>query len=235
MYKTRTRIELIDFVRGIAVLIIIIYHFLYNLAVFGIITWEQMFSTPLNIIQALTASTFVFLAGFSSNFSRNNIKRGLQTFAFGVAVAFFSSFADITIRFGVLHLLGSSMILYGLIGDKIKKLPNFVVPLICIPLFFTTYYMYRNVFFEIEFLYPLGIRSANFTSADYFPLMPWFFLFLLGSWAGGNILKNGEKPWMERKYPKFFVTIGRKTLIIYLVHQIVLYPLAMGIDILLSL
>ncbi len=235
MYKTKTRIELFDFIRGIAVIVIIIYHFLYNLAIFGIITWEQMFSTPLDIIQRLSASTFIFLAGISCNFSRSNVKRGLQVFAFGVAVAFFSLFADITIRFGVLHFLGSSMILYGLIGDKLKQLPKYVIPLTCIPLFFATYYMYRNIYFDGDFLFPIGIRSVSFRSADYFPLMPWFFLFMVGAWVGWQILKGDTKPWMEKSYPKFLVLIGRKTLIIYLVHQIVLYPIAMGIDMLVNM
>ena len=36
---------------------------------------------------------------------------------------------------------------------------------------------------DIPWLYPLGIGRG--TGADYFPLLPWFFCFLAGSFVGG--------------------------------------------------
>ena len=60
-------------------------------------------------------------------------------------------------------------------------------------------------------------------SADYYPLMPWIFLFFVGTFLG-RFFKNGTAP-------KFFKAdvlqpigfIGRHTLIIYLLHQPIIY------------
>ena len=45
------RFDILDAWRSLAIVLMIIYHFLYDLALFGVITWEQMFCTPLNIMQ----------------------------------------------------------------------------------------------------------------------------------------------------------------------------------------
>ena len=74
-------------------------------------------------------------------------------------------------------------------------------------------------------LYPLGLPDMNFSSADYFPLIPWIFLFFAGSVIG--------LPIKEHKFPEkfytvrvpFFATAGRNTLLIYVIHQPIIYVL----------
>lgn len=220
----KTRIELLDFIRGANIFVVLFYHFVYDLAMFGLVSWDFVFCTPMIVLERVSAGLFVLLAGFSSKLSRNNLRRGAEVFACGLIVALVSQFAGITIRFGVLELLGASMMLYAVVEKYIGN-RGALIPTTCLPLFVGTYYMYRNLRIGTNLLYPLGLRSESFFSADYFPLMPWFFLFLIGTWLAENLLKD-EQAWQSIKCPSIICKIGRKTLIIYMAHQIVLYPLA---------
>jgi uncharacterized membrane protein len=77
-----------------------------------------------------------------------------------------------------------------------------------------------------------GFKYDGFFSADYFPILPWIFVFLLGTWAGKYVA--------EYRLPDRFYTlsvpvlpaIGRKAFIIYLVHQPVLYGLVLLVQVL---
>lgn len=68
-----------------------------------------------------------------------------------------------------------------------------------------------------DWLFPLGFPNDRFLSADYFPLMPWGFLFGMGAFCGRYLPRmkqpqaNCRSTGMER--------IGRNTLPIYLLHQ----------------
>lgn len=221
MYKGR--IQLLDFARALAVIVMIHHHFVYDLALFGMASWDYMFSMPMEIVGQLAASTFIFVSGFSSRLSRNNLKRGAMVYVFGLVVSLCSSFAGVTIRFGILEFLGSSMMLYSVLGKYFDKLPRGVLPALCIPLFCGTYYMFKNVYFPFGWLYPFGFRGYDFVSADYFPLLPWFCVFLMGAYIGGKLMSGGKKAWMEKEYPRPLTYIGSNTLIIYLAHQPVLY------------
>ena len=77
----------------------------------------------------------------------------------------------------------------------------------------------------VPFLFPLGLRTAAFASADYYPLLPWGALFFAAAAAAERL---GDMP-PERKYesaPRALVWMSRRSLFIYLVHQPVLLALA---------
>ena len=82
---------------------------------------------------------------------------------------------------------------------------------------------------ETPHLWILGLRTADFVSADYFPLLPWIFIFLFGASLGGRI--------KERRLPERFYglacppleAVGRHSLLIYLLHQPVLMGLSYGL------
>ena len=77
--------------------------------------------------------------------------------------------------------------------------------------------------YNVGVLFPLGLHNASFSSSDYFPMMPWFFLFLAGSYFG-IIAKAGRLP--KFCYPthiKWLAAVGRYTIWIYVLHQPVLY------------
>ena len=84
--------------------------------------------------------------------------------------------------------------------------------------------------YEFGWLFPLGIHRADFFSADYFPLFPWIFLFFCGTYIG-RWARNGKFP--DFTYRLRFTSLswmGRHALILYLIHQ----PLIFGVCTLIS-
>ena len=70
----------------------------------------------------------------------------------------------------------------------------------------------------------LGFPPAGFYSSDYFPLLPWLFLFWVGYYLWPLI--RSWKP-LQRKVP-VFSALGRLCLPVYVVHQPVCYGLCMA-------
>lgn len=224
----RDRIEGIDALRGLSILLMLFYHFLFDLTHFGAAPLSLFNNLPMDVLQQYIACSFILLAGISSRVSRDNVRRGLIVFASGMLVSLVSQFVDMPIRFGILHLLGWSMVAYGLGRCWIDRIPRKAAAFLYLGGFFLSRWIFNRTY-EIGWLYVFGITDRHFYSADYFPLFPWIFLFLLGTWAGPFV-------W-ERRLPKGFYSlkvpvlpsVGRRSLLIYLLHQPVLYSLTMGI------
>ena len=78
-----------------------------------------------------------------------------------------------------------------------------------------------NALYSQSWLFWLGLPDlTRFTSADYFPVVPWVFLFWCGVflarlWRPGR----GEPPAALRP----LCAIGRNTLLVYMLHQPVIY------------
>ena len=224
----KKRIQLIDALRGLAVLLMVIHHFLYDLVAFcGAPGW--LFSNPVfDFLHFVFAGLFILLSGVSSNFSRSNVKRGLKALACALVITAVTMVMDMPILFGVLHLLGTCMVLYGLTRPLWEKLPFWVVPAVSLLGLVLTGDMVGGVSSESRWLWMLGWTYEGFVSTDYFPLLPWVFVFLLGTWAG-KYIKAGRMPaWFYQTDCPPLAAVGRHSLVIYVLHQPVLYGLTMA-------
>lgn len=226
MSKPNKRFDILDAWRSLAIVLMVLYHFLYDLAMFGVITWAQMFSTPLSILQKFICCSFILLAGISARFSRNNLRHGLVVLAAGVAVEIGAAVSGEVIRFGILQFMGSAMVLYHFVGKVLRKLPGWLLAAGSAVLYFLTAHWTRSVTVTVPWLYPLGLTTASFTSADYFPLLPWLFLFLIGTVLGGVCLKHRENRLLTAPLPKALTLPGRHSLLIYLLHQPILFGIS---------
>jgi uncharacterized membrane protein len=66
---------------------------------------------------------------------------------------------------------------------------------------------------------PFGIHSPFYSSFDYFPLFPWFGIFLAGASLGKSVYAS-KRSLIRRRLPVTFVNFaGRHSLLIYIVHQ----------------
>lgn len=228
------RIDIIDAARGIAVILMVIHHFLYDLVEFlGAPEW--LFSNPVfNVLHYFFAGLFIFLSGVSSRFSRSNTARGIKVIVIAILITLVTTFMDMPIRFGVLHLLGFSMIFYGLTRKLWDSIPSIVMPILCVVLIVGTALAVGNIEINSKHLWMFGWTYPEFYSADYFAIFPWLFVFLFGTWAG--------KPIKDRKLPErfytlsmpFFPAVGRKALIIYILHQPILYGITMLIQLIIK-
>ena len=134
----KKRFDILDAWRTVVILLMLVYHFLYDLLIFGVITPQQMFSPRLNLMQKFICCSFILLAGASARFSRSNLRHGVIVLLAGAAVELGAAVAGQTIRFGVLMLLGWSMVLYHFTGKLLRKLPGPALAATAFVLFFLT-------------------------------------------------------------------------------------------------
>ncbi len=226
------RIYNLDKIRGLTIISMVLFHLMYNINFFREISWYN--GTLLNKVWQLSiALSFFIISGITSTLlsAKKNIKRGIKTSIIGVliSIATFIFARDQFIVWGVMNGLGLSMIIGGLFkNDKIfSKKMIFVFLLI----FALTYNIPRNSLINVAFfkylydinIFPLGFPSYEFISADYFPMIPWVFAYFSGI-SLGNLLH--EKNFYN-KYgtDNLLAKIGRYSMPIYLIHQVILYPI----------
>jgi len=249
MAEQKKRIELIDGLRGLSVVLMVIHHLLYNLAAFLDAPWWVFTNPVFDVLHYFFAGLFIFLSGVSSRFSRSNIKRGLIVIALAIVISAVTFFIGMPIWFGILHLLGFLMLFYGLTHRLWERIPGKVAPLIYIPLIVAGAVAYAQAsltsgsLWVRNILAVVGFRQTDkfqadllpwdpgfvFGSYDYFTILPWLFVFLLGTWAGYYIRERKLPGWFYEYKPPFFPMVGRKALIIYVLHQPILYGAVIGI------
>jgi len=225
----KKRIWELDFFRGIFLWGMIGIHLIYDLVdLYGVIAWEQppaylLFKNRFGIL-------FLLLSGLCATLGSRSLRRGIQVFACGMVVSLatvlmvWAGFAgkDLIIYFGVLHCLGTCMILWTLF----KKLPTPV--LLVLGLAMAVYGEYlRNVCYPwADWLFPLGFKGYGFASSDYFPLLPNLGYFLLGSVLGRWLYREKQTllPRVNAENPviRFFRFCGEHSLLIYMLHQPIL-------------
>jgi len=239
-YKnSKKRFWEVDFLRGTAIVMMIIFHFLYDLDYFGVLELNLFFGFWRYFAYA-TASIFIFLVGVSLTLSYSRtvkektgkelftkyLFRGIKIFSWGIVITLitFIFLPDGVILFGVLHLIGISVILaYPFIKYTCR---NLVIGI----LFILTGLYIEGLSFNSMWLLFLGLRPESFHTYDYFPLLPWFGVVLVGIFAG-NILYSGYKRKFGIPEISNFIFIkilcfsGRHSLLIYLIHQPILVAL----------
>lgn len=237
--QNNKRIHSLDTIRGVIIIGVVIYHFIFDLIVIYGIDFPIFFSWWINAIRDLGAGMLIFISGISSYLSRSNLKRGIKALAvaavFSLATWFFVR--DEFIFAGILHFLGLCMVISHFTIKYIKKIPVVLGIVVCTLGFILTYNIYYG---SIEFFniwsvelnaswcnnlgtYLLGINWDGIHSADYFPILPWIFVFVAGN-IMGRYFKAGRIPKiMYKDFCPVISYIGTKTLLIYVIHQPVLY------------
>lgn len=221
--QKKPRIWEVDALRGLMILCVPIAHALYcgeaMLGLFHLPGWLGTF------LFAYAGSLFVLLSGLSATLGSRSFRRGLIVFCCGMLLTVGSMLAarwglvdrTFIIRFGVLHLLGTCMMLYPLL----KRLPTPVLILfgaVCVGLGF----WFETLTVEAGWLYPFGLCRRGFSSGDYFPIFPqlgWFcFGVVLGRLCYPEkrtlLPRVNEDMWLLR----FLRFCGRHSLLIFVTH-----------------
>ncbi len=225
------RIQLIDTARGILIILVVLFHLLYDLdMIFGVDTGlfsQSWFYTFRDCFVGL----LIFISGISCNLSHNNIKRGFKTLIWGIVISIVTAvfMPSEQIIFGILHFFGVSMIIYGLFEKFFTKTPAIWGIITSVLLYVLTLHIYNFSFYDLStfFKYLLFIIGFNTgcSSADYYPLFPWIFIFLTGTFAGRNIKTRRLPDIFYKKLCPPLTFIGQHTLIIYILHQPIIYGL----------
>lgn len=221
--EKKERIGIIDAARGLAIILMVVYHFAFDLYNAELLPGRLMYAAPVNILREFFAALFVFISGTVALFSRSNLKRGIFLLVLGQLISLVTYLYDPreAVRFGVLTLLGASSVVFHFTKKGLGRLPAWSVFAFCAAVAAVTW-SFRFQTFDVEHLWMFGFPNYYFTSADYFPLLPYLFVFLAGT-AFGRYVRGGKLPgWFYTVRCRFFEAAGRRSLIIYLAHQPVL-------------
>ena len=243
--KPDGRLWEIDVFRAVAVILMIFFHLLYDLHFFEVIQWKIWSGYSIRIASCI-ASIFFILVGMCLTISYSKskqtlsenqirikfIKRGLKTFLLGMIITalFLIVIPERSIIFGVLHCIGVSIILS--IPFLKYRLPNIVLGIILVGLGL----FLKGFTFDFAWLLPFGFMPHVYVTSDYFPLLPWFGVLLIGIAIGNLLYPEGQRRYKIADFSKnrvvsSFCFIGRHSLLIYFLHQ----PILLGIIFLLFL
>ncbi|WP_052446726.1 heparan-alpha-glucosaminide N-acetyltransferase [Candidatus Soleaferrea massiliensis] len=238
----KDRVHLIDEVRGFAILCMVIYHAGYDLVSIFSVDIPFFFSPELSFIRDIFAGMFIFISGTACKFSSNNLKRGVQCFLLGMLMTFVTDLVMPSqfIAFGILHMLGVCMILYGLFSGILSKIRPLWGILGAAALFLLTMHLREGYLglsflpiqlpeflYETRSLFPFGFTGPGFYSSDYFALFPWLFVFLAGSYFGVYVKEHRLPDFIYKSHCRLLAFAGRHTLVIYVLHQPVVYGILM--------
>lgn len=235
----KNRYSVLDLLRGFAIINMILFHAMWDLVYMFRVDIPWFKSDGAYIWQQCICWTFILLSGFCWNLGKKKLKNAFIVLGASVIITFVTAvfMKNSIILFGVLCLLGSSMLLM----IPLEKLLKHINPFVGFAVFFFMFLAFKNVhkgyigIGENEWFYlPAGLYSdyltaylgfpfRGFYSSDYFPLIPWLFLFV-----SGYCLYHIFVRLKLMKYLSFFRCsplefLGRYSLIIYMVHQPVVY------------
>ncbi|MBI2578856.1 MAG: DUF1624 domain-containing protein [Candidatus Aenigmarchaeota archaeon] len=220
------RFRELDFARGLAVILMIIFNYAFALRYFGVYNFSAgeifWFWFP-----RFVGTLFITIAGISlavsygrkkKNFHHRGEMRGMKIFLLGMAITLVTWIfvPGQTVWFGILHLIGISVV----ISPFFLRFGKWNILL---GLAFIAAGIYLSSFsFDSPWLLWLGLQPHNFATLDYFPMLPWFGFFLIGITFSGALYKNGKRNFRvsETKNPflSFVAFLGRNSLAIYMIH-----------------
>ena len=227
--RPKGRVLTIDALRGLCLVLMIAYHFTYDLVFYCGFPRSILQSPVMAVVQVFASSAFILLAGVSCRLSRSNIRRGFLVLGAGAVVQIVSGLWGDSIHFGILHFMGCAMLIYGM-TDWIWQGMGKWLPILSVACFLPAKLL-LPARVGVSFLFPFGLMGPDFRSSDYFPLLPWFFLFLLGTWLGGYVKDRRGPGWLYDIGVPGLNWMGRHSLLIYMVHQ----PVLVGAAYLLSM
>ena len=235
------RFDTLDTIRGITLVSMIAYHASWDLVYLYGVDWPFYHTAGAYWWQQSICWTFILLSGYCFHLGRHRVKRGLMAFGGGVLVSLVTLFAmpDAPIICGVLTLLGTATLLTVPLDGIFSRIPagvgfggSFLLfallrnvnedflgferwNLLALP-----EWLYRNTFTAC-----IGFPHDAFYSSDYFSLLPWVFLF----WAGYFFYRL-HRPDRGGVALPAVTAMGRHSLLIYLLHQPVIYGVLTALD-----
>lgn len=235
----------IDALRGVAIIMMVIFHLMWDFWFFRILPEVVLYAGFWKYFQRTTAILFLLLVGVSLTVSRRRVLetpgkqklaakfllRGLRILGWGLVISL-GVWASGTgyVHFGILHLIGASIILaYPLLAYRWLNLALWAG-------LFVAGSFVQTLRVDFSWLVWLGLRPLGYAPNDYFPLIPWFGVVLLGVFIGNTLYQPTGRliplPDLSNAPPiRLLQWLGRHSLPIYLVHQplllVILYALGL--------
>lgn len=223
----------VDVARGGALAMMIAYHLAFDLNLFARLGIDFNHDPRWLGLRALIVSLFLLLVGVSQSLVRRQgldgaryLKRltllivcaGLVTL--GSRMMFPSTY----IFFGILHFIAVASVL-GLLTVRFYRF-NLVCGILLI-LFGSGF---AHPWFDHPLLQWIGLMTHKPLTEDYVPLLPWFGVVQIGQFLGQALFRLSPgaavRDWSSPAPPfRLLAFGGRHSLLIYMVHQPVLFGL----------
>ncbi len=247
-----SRYNLIDAYRGLTMISMILYHSCYDW--FSAFSRDPYWvrSTGAFLWQQSICISFILISGMVWPLGRKHaLRRGLILIALGTAITFATVIfmPSESIYYGILTFMGIATLfmipLDRLFASNQKSgknksvLTEFIHMIICLILFALTKHLPNGYIgtwshvlvrlprelYRFGALTPLGLPTPDFASADYFPLLPWIFMYILGYRLGNILFDNNTFKQIGTKKIPFLSWFGTKSLPVYIIHQPVCFGL----------
>jgi len=228
-----TRRPGLDTLRGMTLVSMMVYHACWDLVYLFRQDWAWYRSFGAHLWQQSICWTFILLSGYCFHLGHHRLRRGLLSLGGGALVSAVSQVAGSPIHWGVLTLLGAAALLTIPLDPLLRRLPARAG----LAGSFCLFFLLREVnqgylgfegaalltlpadWYQNSLTALLGFPGPDFFSADYFSLLPWLFLF----WTGYFLYRlRPEGEGRELRLP-LVTTLGRHSLVAYLLHQPLIY------------
>ncbi|HID44082.1 MAG TPA: DUF1624 domain-containing protein [Archaeoglobaceae archaeon] len=218
--KEWKRLEFVDLVRGVAVILMVVYHVFFDLDYFNKISLDSPFWY---FFPRFIGGMFIFVSGVSLSLARKkygsriyavSLKRSVKYLLLGLLITIATIPTGCYVRFGILHFFGVAVVL----GSFFSKFRLFSI--LSGILFVMAEFAVRNIRFDQEYLVWLGVMPDYFCTLDYYPILPWLGIMFFGIAFGNTSNLNFRIPDFLKPVTK----LGRKSLAIYLLqHPVILF------------
>ena len=220
----------LDLARSAALAGMVVYHFTYDLEMFGLIAPGTAVSGGWFVLARVVASSFLFLAGFSLVLAHG---AGIRWRAYGRRLAMIAAAAAVIsvgswfaipgawVFFGILHAIAFG----SLAGLMVLRLHPVAVAGLAVAVALAGFGLALPLF-DTPGLQWLGLGTVVPRSVDFVPVFPWFAAVLAGIACAQAMGRLGLLPRGPVAAPgrvlRALAWPGRHSLAIYLLHQPVL-------------
>ena len=231
--RTGRRVPQIDLLRGVAVLMMVVFHLQWSLDYFGVDA-PAPFGGFWNLFQKATGGLFISLVGVSLVLSHSAsasagkyLSRGGRIFGYGLLVTLGSLVfkPEGFVFFGVLHFIGLAIVL------AFPFVRFTWLNLLLGILLLAAGIQLQSMSFDFPWLVWLGLHHPVYT-IDIYPVLPWIGVVFLGMFAG-RIMVRGGRPDMTgagRRRSRPLRYLGRHALPAYFIHLPLVFVTAYAIS-----
>jgi uncharacterized membrane protein len=252
--KKKNRIWEIDFLRGICILLMVFDHTMFDLMCFPgwVDNWwdvENAFFQKATefadfwwgwevrvAVRIVVVFTFLLLSGIACPLSRSNGKRLGKLAAAAVLLSVATMIIDavlqlgVLIVFGILHIMALSLGIYVLLkklsGNKYLFLGVGLALLVAG--LAVDFYNIPETDLTVKDFFG-AVVGVSYLGADCYGIVPYTGVFLIGAFCGETLYwdKRTLLPALAGKWSRPVEFTGRHTLVVFLLHQPVVYAAVM--------